>query len=143
LRPVRGTTAGVGQSRGKLVSKMISSIDGADQGAQHADHVEDFRHAALIEGVNGYSLPDERGDDVGLKVREAQDEIGFEFDNLRDVRRGEGRDLRLFPARLGRADTIAGDANNAVLLAEKIEGLDGLLGQTDDALRREHHPPLQ
>jgi hypothetical protein len=37
-----------------------------------------------------------------------------------------------FPAGLRRTHAIAGDADAALLLAEKIKRLDCLLGQTDD-----------
>src|SRR5438309_7996730 len=40
-------------------------------------------------------------------------------------------------SRLRRTDGIAGDADDAVLLAEQIERFDRLLGQADDAAGRE------
>src|SRR3981189_82065 len=52
--------------------------------------------------------------------------------------RDEGAAPRLLAPRLRRAHDIAGNSDDAVLLAEQVQGLDGLLGQTDDPARREH-----
>ena len=51
-------------------------------------------------------------------------------------------ETRGFPAGLGRPHAIAGDADDAMLLAEQVERLDGLLGQADDALGWKHSCPL-
>jgi hypothetical protein len=37
-------------------------------------------------------------------------------------------------SKLGRTHAITGDADDAVLLAEQIEGFDGFLGEADDPL---------
>ena len=81
---------------------------------------------------------DQGGGDLGLKVRECQDEIGFKGADLIDVRRGEGADMRLLATGLGRAHDVARDPDNAVLLAEQVKGLDGLFGKADDAPWRKH-----
>ena len=81
---------------------------------------------------------DQRGDDIGLEIGKAQDQIGLQVENFWDVGRCKGRDARLFAPGLGRPHAITRDANDAILLAEQIEGLDGLLGQTDDALGWKH-----
>ncbi len=54
--------------------------------------------------------------------------------------RDEGGDARLLLAHPRRPHRIARDADDAALLAEKIERLDGLLGQADDAFGRKHRP---
>jgi len=73
---------------------MTGLVGGADQRAQHADHVQDLRDRALVEGMNGDTSPDQRGDDVRLQVGEAEDEVGTQIEDLRDIRRGECRDPR-------------------------------------------------
>src|SRR3546814_7709504 len=55
--------------------------------------------------------------------------------DLADLRAGEGADLGLFLARPRRAHGEAADADDPVLLAERVQHLGGLLGQADDALR--------
>ena len=47
-------------------------------------------------------------------------------------------ETRLLLARLRRPHGIAGDADDAVLLAQKIERFGGFLGEADDARRRKH-----
>ena len=42
----------------QLCGKPVDAIGGADQRAQHADYVEDFRNGALVEGMHGDALPD-------------------------------------------------------------------------------------
>jgi hypothetical protein len=49
---------------------------------------------------------------------------------LVDVRRREGAHKRLFGASLQRAHDIAGDPEDAVLLAEQVQRLDGLFRKT-------------
>jgi hypothetical protein len=41
-------------------------------------------------------------------------------------------------ARLRRARNIAGDADDAVLLAEQVQRLDGLFGEADNSAGRKH-----
>jgi hypothetical protein len=78
----------------------------------------------------------ERCCDIGLKIGESQDEIRFEIEDLRDIGGGKGRDPRLLTSRSWRANNIAGDADDARFLAEKIKGLDGFLGKANDPLGR-------
>jgi hypothetical protein len=73
-----------------------------------------------------------------LKIGESQDEIGFKIKDLRDVGGGERGDPWLLASRSWGANNIAGDADDARFLAEKIKGLDSFLGQANDPLRRKH-----
>jgi hypothetical protein len=93
-----------------------------------ADHVENLRDGALIERVDLNVGADKRCCDIRLKIGESQDEIGFEIEDLRDVGGGERRDPWLLASRSWRANNIARDADDARFLAEKIKGLDRLLG---------------
>ncbi len=108
----------------------------ADEGAQGADHGEDAGEVTLVEQVDGEAGAGEIGDDRALDVGEREHQIRFQRGDLPDVRRCEGRDARFFATHLGRADGIARDADDAVLLAEEVEGFYGLLGQADDAFGR-------
>jgi hypothetical protein len=47
-----------------------------DHSAEHPDHAQDLQDAAMIEEVHFDSGPCEFRSNVGLQVREAQDEIG-------------------------------------------------------------------
>src|SRR3546814_10482979 len=75
------------------------------------------------------------GGDVGLDVGEADHEVRRELQDLVDLRAVECADLGLFLARPRRAHGEAADADDPVLLAERVQHLGGLLGQADDALR--------
>ena len=66
------------------------------------------------------------------RSEKAEHKIGLERQNLRNVRGDEGGNPRLLAADLRRPHRIAGDADDAVLLAEQIQRLDGLFGQADD-----------
>src|SRR6185312_12474256 len=137
-RQARRPRPGVVEPGGELVRETVGALAGADEGAERTDHGENLGDAALVEGVDRDARADQRRDDVGLKIREAQHQVRAEIEDLGNIRRGEGRDARLVAARLGRAHAIAGDADDAPLLAEEVERLDGLLGQADDALGRKH-----
>src|SRR5690348_3175712 len=76
--------------------------------------------------------------DIGLKIGESQDEIGFKIEDLRDVRGGERRHSWLLASRSWRANNIAGDPDDARFLAEKIKRLDRLLGKANDPFWGEH-----
>jgi hypothetical protein len=83
----------------------------------------------------------EIGGDVRLEIGEGQDEIGLQREDLVDIRRGKGADARLLTASLRRAHNIAGDPDDAVLLAEQIQRFDGLFGKADNSSRRKHRTP--
>ena len=90
-------------------------------------------NADVGESFGAYTI----GDDAGLQVGESQHEIGLERQNLRNVRGNEGGNPRLLAADLRRPHRIAGDADDAVLLAEQIQRLDGLFGEANDPAGRE------
>ena len=119
--------------------KRVGLADGADQSAHSPDHRQNARDVPLIETMDGDACFYQLGDDVGLKIGESEDQIGFERENLRDVGRGKGRDARLLLAHLRWPHRIARYANDAVLLADEVERLHGLLGQADDAFGRVSH----
>jgi hypothetical protein len=55
-----------------------------------------------------------------------------------EVRIGEADHSGLLAASLRRPHNIPGDPDDAVLLAEQLERLDGLFGEADNSARREH-----
>ena len=61
---------------------------------------------------------DEIRGNLGLEIGERQDKIRPQGEDLVDVRRREGAHARFLAASLRRAHNIAGDADDAVLLAE-------------------------
>ena len=72
------------------------------------------------------------------KSEKVEHQVGLEREDLRHVGGDEGGDTRLFLAHARRAHGVAGDADDAGVLAEEIERLDGFLGQADDSRGREH-----
>jgi hypothetical protein len=114
---------------------VLGLLAAADECAEGADHSEDARYIALVENVNGKSCAREVSSDRCLKVREGENQIGLQRDDLRDVGRGEGQDL-VSRADLGRPNGISGDADDAVLLAEEIEGLDRFFRMANETARR-------
>jgi hypothetical protein len=79
----------------------------------------------LIEGIDLEPTANEIGDNTCLEIGECQDEVRLQGEDLVDVRRRERADPRLLAASLRRAHNIAGDPDDAVLLAEQVQRLDG------------------
>jgi hypothetical protein len=79
--------------------------------ADHADHVEDAHDAPLVDGMDREAAARKIGGDTGPHAR-------FLAPGPR------------------RAHDVAGDANDAILLAEQIERLDRLLSEAADSFRR-------
>ena len=98
-------------------------------------HGEDLGHAALVEHRDLHAMADQLRGDVGLQVGKAEHAVGPQFQDLVDLGREEGADLGLFLACPARPHRVAGDADDARLLAEQVQPLGGLLGEADDALR--------
>src|SRR4029079_15568944 len=121
----------------KTDCKPIGTPGRADHGAARADHREDAGDVALVEDVYGDARAHQIGDDVSLQIGERQHQIGLERENFRNVRGDEGGDPRLLAADLRRSHRVAGDTDDAVLLAEQIQRLDGLFSQADDPAGRE------
>jgi hypothetical protein len=125
------------EARFKALGKLIGALGGADHGAERADHREDARYVALVEDVDGDARAHQIGGDIRLQVGEGQHQIGFERENFRDVRGDESGNPRLLAADLRRPHRIAGDADDAVLLAEQVQHFDGLFGEANDPAGRE------
>jgi hypothetical protein len=120
-----------------LLRKLVGTIRRSHQRADSADHPQNAGNIALIEDVDGCAGAHQVGDDVGLEVRERQHQVGLEREDFWDIGGDEGRDPRLLAAHPWRPHRIAGDADDAILLAEQIQGLDGFFGKTDDSAWRE------
>ena len=86
----------------------------------------------MVEDVHLDAGADQCGGDVRLQVREAEYEIRLERDDAIDFRRRECRNLRLLATRSRRPHREAGDADDAPLLAEQVQGFRRLLRETDD-----------
>src|SRR5215469_7269602 len=112
----------------------MGSIDGTDESAERADHVENSGNISLIEGMHANPGADEGRDDLGLQIGKAENEIGLEREYFWNVGGDEGRDARLLFARLRRPDGVAGNADDTVLLAQQIERLGRFLSEAYDAL---------
>src|ERR1700733_4965735 len=110
---------------------------GADQRAQRADHRQNPGNIALVEDMDRDAGADQFGDDIGLQIGEGENEVGLEIQNLRNIGGDKGGDTWLLAPDLRRSHGITGNANDSVLLAEQIKGLDRFLGEADDAAGRE------
>src|SRR5262245_40831868 len=90
----------------------------------------------MIEDVHFDAGPHERGADVGLQVREAEHQVRPQLDDAVELRARECRDLRLLLACPRRTHGEAGDADDAPVLTEQVQGLGRLLGEAHDAFRK-------
>ena len=79
--------------------------------------------------------PDQPGGNVGLQVREGQHKIRVQRLDLLQISTGERPHPRLFAPHAGGADGIAGDPDNPVVLAKKIQRLDSFFGETNDPVK--------
>ena len=116
---------------------MLGTVGRTDQCAERADHRQNSRDVALVEDVDGDAGTDEISDDIGLQVGEGEHQIRLQRQDLWNVGGDEGRYPRLLAADLWRPHRIAGDTDDAILLAEQIERLHGLFGEADDPAGRE------
>ena len=57
---------------------------------------------------------------AAMSAWRSENEVGLQRQDLVDIRRGEGTHARIFTGSLRRADDIAGDPDNAILLADQI-----------------------
>ena len=117
----------------ELVGERLALVRAADDAAEDADHLQDLGDAALVEGEHRIAALDQLAGDVGLQIRERQDQIGLQrLDLVDSARAGTTDTARLLP-RFGRPDRVAGDADDAIAFTEEVERLGGLFGQADDA----------
>src|SRR5690606_36352993 len=134
-RQRRGLRRDLVEAALQLVRIGIGARRGAHQRAEPAHVVDDAVDAAVVADPDLDPTPHELGGDVGLDVGEADDEIRFELQDLADLRAGERTDLGLLAPRPRRAHREAADADDAILLAERVQDLGRLLGEADDPAR--------
>ncbi len=77
--------------------------------------------------------------DVRLQIREAQHPVGFESNDLVDLRAQKCADLRLLKPCPTGSNGITGDTHNTMVLTEEVKPLGGFLREADDAFG----PPIQ
>ena len=120
-----------------MLRQLVGALSGIDQRAEGADHRQNAGNVALVEDVDGDAGAHQIGNDVRLQVRERQHQVGLERENFRNVGGDECGHPRLLAAHPRRPHRIAGDADDAILLAEQIQRLDGFFGEADDSAGRE------
>ena len=98
----------------------------ANESAEGTDHSQDAGNIALVKGMHGDARSNQIGSDRRLKVGKSKNKVRLKRKNLRDVCRGERRDTRLLAPHLRRTHGIAGDADDTILFAEKVESKDAL-----------------
>ena len=92
----------------------------------------------MIADPDLHTLTDQCRSDIGLDIGKADDEVRLERQYGFDFGTGEGTHLRLVTARLHRPDGESGNADDAVLLAERIQHFSRLFGQAHDPPRSGH-----
>ncbi len=120
-----------------MLRQPVGAFSGIDQRAEGADHRQNAGNVALVEDVDGDAGAHQVGDDVGLQVRERQHQVGLEREDLWDIGGDERGYPRFLAAHPRRPHRITGDADDAILLAEQIQRLDGFFGETDNSAGRE------
>ena len=70
------------------VRQRVGGIAAIDQRPEGADHSEDAGHVALVEQMDGEACAGEVLEDPGLEVRESEDQVGHERQDLRRIGRG-------------------------------------------------------
>src|SRR5476649_2768728 len=121
----------------KVASKPLHQSEparlGGDNPRQSEHHVKDLFHRSLIEDEYVHSAPDQIVRDLRLEVREADHQIRPEIEDLVYPGRCECRNLGL-PASFRWTASIAGNADDAFVLAQQIKRLGGFFRQEDKAL---------
>ena len=137
--PGRGPRSGGDAGETLLIAgcELIGAIGRTDQRAEGADHRQDAGDVALVEDMDRDAGANEIGNDLSLQIREGQNEVRLQRQDFRNVGRDERRHPRLLAPDPRRPHRIAGDADDAVLLAQEVQRLDGFLGEADDAAGRE------
>ena len=87
----------------------------------------------MVERDDRQSASNELGHEIGLKIREREHEVGFERDDLVELRVDERRHFGLV-AGLRRPHRVPRDADDRMALTEEVQGLGRFLGEADDAL---------
>src|SRR6185312_6888665 len=127
----------------RIARERFGFFPRADQRAQPADVIKYPGHRAMIADPHLDAVRNQFARYVGLDVGKADREIRLEFQDLADLRAGERRDLRFLLARARRPHGKAGNADDAILLAERIKHFGGFFGEADDAARAVHDPVSQ
>ena len=83
----------------------------------HPNHLEDLSDAALVEGHDGVTTPDEFGGNIRLKIRKRENQVRMQGLDFVVARVDESRDFR-FCTSLWRSHRVSGDPDNASALAE-------------------------
>ena len=124
---------------GQAVGVGRGLVGHAHQRAQPPHIAEDAVDRAVVADPHLDAGADQRGGDVGLHVGKPDRQVGLQGQDLVDLGAGEGADARFLVAGLGRPHGKSGDADDAVLLAQRVEHLGGFFGQADDALGQGGH----
>src|SRR5690606_9075711 len=132
-RQRRGLAGNFLQPTLQFIRVCVGTRAGTDQGAQAADVINDPVDAAVVGNPHLHPAAHQLGGDVGLDVGKADRQVRLELEDLADLGAGARAYLGLFLARLRRAHGEAADADDPVLLAERVQGLGRLFGQADDA----------
>ena len=117
----------------------LRAVARADHGAQAQHVAEDLLDRAVVGHPHLDAGLDQRLRDVGLHVGKADRQVGLQLEDPIDLGAGEGADLGLLLPRARRAHREARDADDAALLAQRVQHLGGLFGQADDAFGQRGH----
>jgi hypothetical protein len=134
-RQARGRRAYRFDMRLDLRRERLGLCRRADHRAEPADVAEDAVDAAVVADPHLDPGLDQLARNIGLDVGKANRQVRLQLQDLADLRAGERRHLGLFLARLRWTHGEAGNADDAVLLAERVQHLGRLLGHAHDAPR--------
>lgn len=117
-----------------VFDEVLSTLSSADNGADHDDGIEDLLDGALIEDHDREIFLDEVVSKLCLDIGEADDEVGLEGLDFLDAAANERADNRVVILGMCRTHGVRADAHDAMLFAEGIEDLCGLLCEAYNAL---------
>ena len=133
--PMRAARGDVVEMRAQALRVIARGVVRADQRAEPHDVVEDAVDAAMVRNPHLDAGLDQLARDVSLDVGKTDDEIGFQREDVVDLRARERGDFRFFLARARRPYDKSGNADDARVLAERVEHFGRFLGEADDAAR--------
>ena len=132
-RKSAGARTNLVQSALEVRRERRSCVRAPDERPHGSDHLQDLGDRPLIEREDRIAAPDQLARDVGLQIREGEDQVGLQRINLVEPRVDECRDLGLLP-RFRWSHRIARHADHAIALPEQIQCLGRFFRETHDAL---------
>ncbi|MNV47105.1 hypothetical protein D3C71_1389610 [compost metagenome] len=126
------------QSALQFVGIGIGTFGHAHQTTQTTDVIQNAGHAAMVGDPHFHTVAYQLRRDIGLDIGEANRQIRLQLQNLAHLGTGERADLGFVATRLRWAHGEAADADDAILLAQRVQRFSRFFGQADNATRADH-----